>query len=263
MLSTPLRKFISAALLATTGVTGFWFGEGFYPLISSWVLLTLIALPLATAALAPHRDSFHVRTTLLTAALLFIGAWFAGQTTAGRAFDECLTRGEEIRLALRHYRLEQGRFPQQLKDLGVELPGQRLLHSTLLTYQPKEGDYRLSFANALVEYAANSRYPFLLPELDPAPELPTALEAPFQKNPHLPRNLPGRAVDRDSPLRSLPGPFKPAVLRCRWPDPVIARGGHTDRFLPVIGRGCRFREYSRDAIRESDRLRSPNANGER
>jgi hypothetical protein len=183
MLSPPLRKFISAALLAVTGLTGFWFGEGFFPLISSWVLLALIALPLATAALAPHRDSFHVRTTLLAAALLFIGAWFAGQTIAGRAFDECLTRGEEVRLALRHYRLEQGRFPQKLDDLAMDLPGQRLLHPNLLTYRPKEGDYRLSFANSLVEYVANSRYPFLLPETDPEPKLPTALEAPFQKDP--------------------------------------------------------------------------------
>lgn len=183
MLSTPLRKFISAALLTGTGLTGFWFGEGFLPLISSRVLLALIALPLATAALAPHRDSFHVRTTLLAAALLFIGAWFAGQTIAGRAFDECLDRGEEVRLALRNYRLEQGRFPQQLDNLAMDLPGQRLLHPPLLNYQPKEGDYRLSFANALVEYVANSRYPFLLPEIDPNPKLPTALEAPFQKEP--------------------------------------------------------------------------------
>lgn len=183
MLSTPLRKFISAALLASTGLTGFWFGEGFLPLISSWVLLALIALPLATAALAPHRDSFHVRTTLMAAALLFIGAWFAGQTNAGRAFDDCVARGEEVRLALRSYRLEQGRFPEQLDDLGIDLPGQRLLHSTLLTYQAKVGDYRLSFANALVEHVANARYPFLLPKIETTLEEPTALEAPFQKKP--------------------------------------------------------------------------------
>lgn len=183
MLSTPLRKFASAALLAATGLTGFWLGEGYLPLISSWVLLALIGLPLATAALAPHQDSFHVRITLLAAALLFIGAWFAGQTAAGRAFDDCLARGEEVRLALRNYRLEQGQFPQQLEDLTIDLPGQRLLHSTLLTYQPKEGDYRLSFANALVEYVANARYPFLLPEIETALESPTALEAPFQNDP--------------------------------------------------------------------------------
>lgn len=183
MLSSPLRKLLSAALLVTTGLTGFWLGEGFLPLISSWVLLALIALPLATTALAPHRDNFHVRTTLLAAALLFIAAWFAGQTTAGRAFDDCLARGEEVRLALRSYRLEQGRFPEQLDDLGIDLPGQRLLHSTLLTYQAKEGDYRLSFANALVEHVANARYPFLLPEIETTLEDPTALEAPFQKKP--------------------------------------------------------------------------------
>lgn len=183
MLSTPLRKFASAFLLITTGLIGFWFGEDFLPLISSWVLLALIGLPLATAAVAPRHDNFHLRTTLLVAALLFIGAWFAGQTVAGRAFDDCLARGEEVRLALRNYRLQQGQFPQHLNDLAIDLPGQRLLHSTLLTYQPKEGDYRLSFANALVEHVANSRYPFLLPEIEAILESPTALEAPFQKDP--------------------------------------------------------------------------------
>ncbi len=183
MLSTPVRKVASATLLAATGLTGFWLGEAFLPLISSWVLLALIGLPLATAALAPHQDSFHVRTTLLAAALLFIGAWFAGQAAAGRAFDDCLSRGEEVRLALRNYRLEQGLFPQQLDDLAIDLPGQRLLHSTLLIYQPKEGDYRLSFANTLVEYVTNARYPFLLPEIETSLISPTALEAPFQKDP--------------------------------------------------------------------------------
>lgn len=183
MLSTPLRKFASAFLLVATGLTGFWLGEGFLPLISSWVLLALIGLPLATAALAPRHDSFHLRTTLLASALLFIGAWFGGQTIAARAFDDCRARGEEVRLALRHYRLQHGRFPQQLEDLAIELPGRRLLHSTLLTYQPKEGDYRLSFANTLVEHVANARYPFLLPEIETILESPTALEAPFQKDP--------------------------------------------------------------------------------
>ncbi len=183
MLSTPLRKFASAALLAATGLTGFWLGEGCLPLISSWVLLALIGLPLATAALAPRQDSFHLRTTLLAAALLFIGAWFAGQTVANRAFYDCLTRGEEVRQALRSYRLQQGQFPQQLDDLAIDLPGQRLLHSPLLTYQPKEGDYRLSFANTLVEHVANARYPFLLPEIEAISESPTALEAPFSKSP--------------------------------------------------------------------------------
>jgi hypothetical protein len=183
MLSTPLRKFSSAFLLIATGLTGFWFGEGFLPLISSWVLLALIGLPLATAALAPHHDKFHLRTTLLAATLLFIGAWFGGQTIAARAFADCLARGEEVRLALREYRLQHGQFPQQLDDLAIELPGQRLLHSTLLTYQPKEGDYRLSFANTLVEHVANARYPFLLPEIEAILESPTALEAPFQKDP--------------------------------------------------------------------------------
>ncbi len=183
MLSIPLRKFASALLLAATGLIGFWLGEGFLPLISSWVLLAFIALPLATAALAPHRDSFHVRITLLAAALLFIGTWFAGQSSAGRAFDDCLARGEEVRLALRSYRLQQGRFPLQLTDLAIDLPGQRLLHPSLMTYQAKEGDYRLSFANALVQHVANARYPFLLPEIDPTPESTTALEAPFQNSP--------------------------------------------------------------------------------
>ncbi|MCD4689669.1 MAG: hypothetical protein K8R55_10115 [Desulfuromonadaceae bacterium] len=183
MLSTPYRKFASAFLLAGTGLTGFWLGEGFLPLISSWVLLALIGLPLATAALAPRHDSFHLRTTLLAATLLFIGAWFTGQTVAGRAFDDCLARGEEVRQALGSYRLQQGQFPQQLSDLAIDLPGQRLLHATLLTYQPKEGDYRLSFANTLVEHVANARYPFLLPEIETILESPTALEAPFQNDP--------------------------------------------------------------------------------
>lgn len=167
VLSTPLRKLASAALLVTTGLVGFWLGEGFLPLISSWVLLAFILLPLATAGIAPHRDSFHVRFTLLAGALLFIGTWSAGQSSAARAFEDCLAQGEKVRLALRSYRLQQGRFPEQLADLGIDLPGRRLLHPSLLIYQPLDGDYRLSFSNSSVRHVANDRYPFLLPEPDP------------------------------------------------------------------------------------------------
>lgn len=166
MASTSLRKLGSAFLLMATGLAGFWLGEGYVPLISTTTLLTFLALPLAVAALAPRRDSFHVRLTLLASALLFIAAWSAGQTSANRAFDECLARGEEVRLALRDYRLQHGRFPAVLAELAIDLPGRRALRPALLSYQRKEGDYRLSFANALARHVANARYPFLLPEAE-------------------------------------------------------------------------------------------------
>lgn len=164
-----LRKFLSALLLLVTGLSGFWLGEGFVPLISTTALLAFIALPLAVAALAPRRDGFQVRVTLLAAGLLFVGGWSAGQTSAGKAFDDCLSRGEEVRLALADYRLQHGRFPARLADLAVDLPGWRLLRPSLWSYQPREGDYRLSFSNGLVRHVANARYPFLVPEPAPAP----------------------------------------------------------------------------------------------
>ncbi len=164
VLSTPFRQVTSALLLILTGLTGFWFGEGFRPLISTPVLLAFVVLPLATAGLAPHRDGFHVRITLLAAALLFIGAWSAGQTMAERAFQDCLQRAEEVRLALRSFRLQNGHFPAELADLTMVLPGKRLLHPPLLSYQQQEQNYRLSFANASVRHLANARYPFVLAE---------------------------------------------------------------------------------------------------
>ncbi len=161
---TSLRKLLSALLLAATGLAGFWLGEGFVPLVSTTALLAFIGLPLAVVALAPRRDSFHVRLTLLAAGLLFVGAWSVGQTTAAKAFDDCLNRGEEVRLALAEYRLLHGRFPGRLADLAIDLPGRLLLRPSLWSYQPREGDYRLSFSNGRVRHVANARYPFVVPD---------------------------------------------------------------------------------------------------
>ncbi len=164
VLSSLFRQIASALLLIATGLAGFWFGEGFRPLISTPVLLAFVVLPLATAGLAPHRDSFHVRITLLAAALLFIGTWSAGQTMAERAFQDCLERAEEVRTALRSYRLQHGHFPAELADLAMDLPGRRLSRPPLLSYQLQGPDYRLSFANTSVRHLANARYPFILSE---------------------------------------------------------------------------------------------------
>ena len=174
---TSLRKLLSALLLVATGLVAFWIGEGFVPLISAATLLAFIALPLCVALLAPRRDTFHVRITLLVAALLFIGGWAAGQSSARKAFEECLTRGEEVRSALRDYRLQYGRFPARLADLAIKLPGRRRLRPSLWTYQLKEGDYRLSFANAQVRHVANARYPFVLPDSGETPEQPSFFDS--------------------------------------------------------------------------------------
>lgn len=165
-----LRKLFSALLLFTTGLAGFWIGEGFVPLISASTLIAFIALPVCVAALAPRRDNVQVRITMLVAALIFIGGWSAGQSSARKAFDDCLSRGEEVRSALRAYRLQHGRFPARLADLAIELPGRRALRPALWTYQLQDGDYRLSFANTRVRHVANARYHFLVPDTSESSE---------------------------------------------------------------------------------------------
>ena len=163
MTVTMLRKICSSLLLIATGLTGFWFGEGNVALVSTTALLAFVAMPLAAVAVAPRRDPSRVRMRLVAGALLFIGAWTAGQTSLHKAVEDCVLHGEEVRLALRAYRLQHGEFPEQLSELPVELPGGRLLHPSILDYQRVERDYRLSFTNAGIRYLANARYPFLLP----------------------------------------------------------------------------------------------------
>jgi hypothetical protein len=58
------------------------------------------------------------RLTAITVLLgLFVGALLMGKREAGNAFNDCVSRGEEVRRALTRYRDQHGEYPTQLSKI--------------------------------------------------------------------------------------------------------------------------------------------------
>ena len=101
-----------------------------------------------------------VASAMLVAALA-AGLW-GGSVVEARAFNACVARGEDVRAALEAYRVAHGEYPPSLAALGwPRLPGARLLHGNLLTYESDRSSYRLRFRDWFYEYRASNESAFM------------------------------------------------------------------------------------------------------
>ncbi|WP_432822933.1 hypothetical protein [Trichloromonas sp.] len=161
MTNPALCRLLCLLLLAAAPIAGLWFGEGMLPLVSIPAAGSLLILAFGAALLSPSprkREKYYV---LLAAVVMFVGAWAAGYSLAKRALADCLQQGTAIQSALESYRNIHGTYPQQLEQLGIKLPGQLLLHASLLRYHPAGSDYRLSFKTGNIQFEATRYTPFI------------------------------------------------------------------------------------------------------
>jgi hypothetical protein len=144
-------------LLLGTGALlgGDWLGEGLDDPLGR--LLQLSALTFGSAVVAALLVGLGWRKRLVTGvfvgALACLGFW-AGDRIAGLAFNSCVERGEEVRLALAEYKSRAGHYPASLGDLEAAIPGGRLLRRNILVYKPRAGGYALTFSDWLVTHSA-------------------------------------------------------------------------------------------------------------
>ena len=101
-----------------------------------------VVIPLAAIAIAvvSKRNRAHI---LLTGTLMFAGV-ILGQRQFERAWDECLTRGHEVRDAL--LKLD-GDYPSRLEQLDIEIPCRCGFRTTILHYLSNERGFRLWMTN--------------------------------------------------------------------------------------------------------------------
>lgn len=166
-LSPAVRQGLCLTWLGLAALVGGALGEGGIPLGSPAGAAALLILIFGAAALAPsprRRETYYVMAAAL---ILFLGGWSAGQASDRRAFRECLERGEEIRTALEDFRHELGDYPERLRQLDVDLPGRRLLHSDLLRYRRLDDDYELTFFRGNLRFAAGRHLPFSAQRQEP------------------------------------------------------------------------------------------------
>jgi hypothetical protein len=101
------------------------------------VVIPLSALVIAVFA---KRNRAHI---LVTGALMLCGV-LLGQRQFERAWDECLTRGHEVRAALLQ---RDGDYPARLEELDIDLPCRCGFRPTILHYLSNERGFRLWMTN--------------------------------------------------------------------------------------------------------------------
>jgi hypothetical protein len=104
------------------------------------VFTAVIPLAAIVIAVASKRNRGHI---VVTGALMLYGV-LLGQRQFERAWNECLTRGPELRDALLQ---RDGDFPARLEDLDGELPCRCGFRPTILHYLSNERGFRLWITN--------------------------------------------------------------------------------------------------------------------
>ena len=139
---------------------GFWLGEAGGRAWAALPIVTGIGGSLIVALAVPGR---RVKKAVVgVAAFVFYGlAYFAGISSFGRAFADCIGRAEEVRVLLREYHQIHAVYPESLTQLQSPIPCARMSRATILTYDRTGNGYTLEFGDWLVQHTASDTNPFI------------------------------------------------------------------------------------------------------
>jgi hypothetical protein len=155
-------KWVGTAglVVAVTGIA-MWFGEDPSSVVPAGVFALLFAGGMLGYLTAPHPTLPSRLFVVGTVVLGIAGGWYTGRTVVNRAFNDCVQRGESVRVSLSRFHLKHGEFPTSLDQLARgDLPGRRWLRGSILVYRPTPDGYELSFSDWLVTHRATERAPF-------------------------------------------------------------------------------------------------------
>lgn len=155
-----MRNNVALALAGLCCVFGFWLGEGASP---PWVTLPVasgVSGCLAVGLIVTGKAWF--KTLAAVGALaVYAMAFSLGWLSFNHAYDECVERGEEVRVQLSEYHQKRNEYPERLDQLeGFDLCA-RIVRPTVLEYGRTNGGYVLSFKDWLIEHTATEAAPFM------------------------------------------------------------------------------------------------------
>jgi hypothetical protein len=142
------------------GVCGYWFGEGALLARGELPVVGGVIACLVVTALVPGRWPLKVFAGVASLALYAV-AFYSGSLSFDRAFNECVARGEEVRVQLTEYRNRHNRYPEHLGQLEGFALCERITRPTILDYQKTRDGYELSFGDWLVEHKATESETFI------------------------------------------------------------------------------------------------------
>lgn len=148
-----MRTIGAFVVFISLGSIEFWLGEGgFVPWASEVVMCGFSG---CFAAILYSSGKLKKKILMgITTLILFSAVYFFGFQSFSRAFNECVERGEEVRVALKAYYAKTNQYPENLDQLGVILPCRRITRSTILDYERTKKGYILVFRDWLVEHVA-------------------------------------------------------------------------------------------------------------
>lgn len=137
----PLSRLIAALAYAGAAfLFGMLLGErgelGVVQHLFTWVI------PVATVVLTIFAKAPGRPYVLLTGFLMLAGV-ILGQRQFERAWNECLTRGFEVRDALVRFHAQHEGYPARLEELEKPLPCRCGFRTTILRYLSNERGFRL------------------------------------------------------------------------------------------------------------------------
>jgi len=137
-------------------VAGFWFGGDLRDAISPWAIIALGVCVLLGNLLGSPTSAQRRALSALLVGVLFAGGWYLADREIDRGFVDCVERGNEVREALELHHRMHGAYPMSLDELvGIDLPGERILRRSLLSYTRTSKGYELSFADRVTGATAN------------------------------------------------------------------------------------------------------------
>lgn len=162
MTENQIRWVGVAALSVIATGASIWLGEDLRSVIHTGAFLLVPCSFLLGYLVTPGSS---VAGRLCVACIIVLGTaggWYLGRTTATGAFNDCIARGEMIRVSLARFRTEHGGFPDDLDQLGLrDLPGERWLRGYLLAYRRTPDGYELGFSDWLVAHRATESEAFV------------------------------------------------------------------------------------------------------
>lgn len=155
-----MRKKSTLVSIILFTIFSFWLGEGELQIWSNFSVVFGAAGALVITLIFPGK-AWQKALIFLVMLSLYILCFFAGTFSSNRAFNECVGRGEEVRIKLSEYHQQFGQYPDSLQQLPAFSLCSRILRPSLLVYQKTNGGYMLSFKDWLVEHSATETYPFM------------------------------------------------------------------------------------------------------
>jgi len=155
-----MNKIIAVLSTIILFFLSFWLGESgkgliqVYPFIIG--LVGTLTIPYLISNRWKHRTAYAVLFILF-----YTAAFYMGNLSFDRTYRTCLKEAEQIRTALSIYKTENGKYPDNLDNLNMPLPGSRCLRGTILEYESTASNYTISFKDWLIEHSATDKEPFM------------------------------------------------------------------------------------------------------